>query len=406
MQVFLYILFFYSGLIKSVFLFYDIRLPIDFTLLSALLLILSFVQELFRFNFKLKLREKYLKVLFFLLIFYCWILISLFYTESKEYSFIKTIYFITNIIAFFFPLLIRKFEVKLFLKITVLISFIFVFWYFLVDIHASSYVYKSVKYSVYAASYLAVSLLLGLNILICATTDSPLFKNKWNDIFIAVISFVLMLLIRGRGPLIFVVITVAAFLLYKFVILKKISFSLNKNKLIQSVLILTIIVITVIIVFKKYETQILSMADVTFRRLNLLLNGVENKDMGHSVDVRIDHIHNSVHLIFSSVYHFIFGYGIGSYGFLTTGIDIKDYPHNFILEIFVELGLIGLITFFMYFFINFFYYRKHNEFVSYFLLFFLFLNMMKSSSLVDIRIYFTFFAIFLITNSNKKLKEK
>ncbi len=37
----------------------------------------------------------------------------------------------------------------------------------------------------------------------------------------------------------------------------------------------------------------------------------------------------------------LFGHGIGSYGVLRTGEDIILYPHNIILEILIELGLIG-----------------------------------------------------------------
>lgn len=40
-----------------------------------------------------------------------------------------------------------------------------------------------------------------------------------------------------------------------------------------------------------------------------------------------------------------FGYGFGSFGTLYSGADIRDYPHNILIEFFVELGIIGFITF-------------------------------------------------------------
>jgi O-antigen ligase len=39
----------------------------------------------------------------------------------------------------------------------------------------------------------------------------------------------------------------------------------------------------------------------------------------------------------------IFGNGIGSYGYVTGGGDIRAYPHNMFLELFCEQGLIGMI---------------------------------------------------------------
>lgn len=41
----------------------------------------------------------------------------------------------------------------------------------------------------------------------------------------------------------------------------------------------------------------------------------------------------------------IFGNGTGSFGYMYTGRDINDYPHNLFLEILSENGLIGLIIF-------------------------------------------------------------
>lgn len=47
--------------------------------------------------------------------------------------------------------------------------------------------------------------------------------------------------------------------------------------------------------------------------------------------------------------NFFVGYGTSSYPVLVFNKDIREYPHNFILELLVENGLIGLyfIQFFL-----------------------------------------------------------
>ncbi|WP_245724168.1 O-antigen ligase family protein [Natronorubrum texcoconense] len=57
---------------------------------------------------------------------------------------------------------------------------------------------------------------------------------------------------------------------------------------------------------------------------------------------RFDHVGSSVELWIQSP---LFGHGIGSYGVLFWGEDIVAYPHNIILEVLSELGLIGLLLF-------------------------------------------------------------
>jgi O-antigen ligase len=41
--------------------------------------------------------------------------------------------------------------------------------------------------------------------------------------------------------------------------------------------------------------------------------------------------------------HPLFGSGVGSFGILAVGIDRSSHPHNLILEVLVEFGLIGLL---------------------------------------------------------------
>lgn len=49
-------------------------------------------------------------------------------------------------------------------------------------------------------------------------------------------------------------------------------------------------------------------------------------------------------IINGSLSDLIFGHGLGSYSYLNSGDDIRDYPHNLLLEVVYELGLIGFLV--------------------------------------------------------------
>lgn len=52
--------------------------------------------------------------------------------------------------------------------------------------------------------------------------------------------------------------------------------------------------------------------------------------------------------------HFVFGGGLGSFPIFYNETDIGDYPHNIVLEIMAEFGLIGLSIFSLFFFLTFY----------------------------------------------------
>ena len=38
-----------------------------------------------------------------------------------------------------------------------------------------------------------------------------------------------------------------------------------------------------------------------------------------------------------------FGNGLGSFGYLYRGFDVRDYPHDMLLEVLSELGIFGVV---------------------------------------------------------------
>jgi O-antigen ligase len=140
-------------------------------------------------------------------------------------------------------------------------------------------------------------------------------------------------------------------------------------------------------------------ANTLFRFTSLINDIIYGGGQDQSADTRVLLIQDAFWGIVKSIDSFLFGYGIGSFGIITWGEDIRLYPHNMILEIWFELGLIGLMAFFIWIVYVLTKLRgQPNQYISYWLIFYVFLNLMKSSSLVDIRTEFAFFALFAVQN--------
>lgn len=147
-----------------------------------------------------------------------------------------------------------------------------------------------------------------------------LFKNgslsKWG--WVAIPCAMLLLVSSGsRGPLISFIISVY------IIICPKIS--LKKN------ILLIIILCAVAYLFMTFSGRMQTDAADSSNAQRILL----------------------ITRLFENDFDILKGVGIGSYQLLVTGIDEVYYPHNIILETFVEAGLIGLVTlsvFFLYLF--------------------------------------------------------
>ncbi|RFS17235.1 O-antigen ligase family protein [Emticicia sp. C21] len=92
----------------------------------------------------------------------------------------------------------------------------------------------------------------------------------------------------------------------------------------------------------------------------------------------------------------LFGQGINSSGLILIGIDEKEYPHNFLLEILIEIGILGIIPMLCYLLLMveplLFKRRKFNNMQLFLsaICIFIFANFMKSFSIIDLK-YLLFF---------------
>ena len=100
----------------------------------------------------------------------------------------------------------------------------------------------------------------------------------------------------------------------------------------------------------------------------------------------------------------LIGHGIGSYGLYFIGEDVRAYPHNIILQVFFETGMVGLILWSL-FIIKFIHFLGRNCKDSGLIMLaaFLLLETLKSNSLVDSRILFLWLGLIIVaTNTNLK----
>lgn len=387
----IYLLFIISGWLKAYLSLFGISLPIDITIIFAGLLIYNIILK-----WNQVVNRNIIIAIFFLLLFYFWMLITLFYTPSVSYSKLKALYFLLNIIAFVYPILIRDFNINKFFRLLVLFSF------FLGVINISvilAYQIKLISYNTYSPwkdQYLGTGMYLGLSVVTIFCSRFELFRQKSVSYLLFFISITFLILSAARGPVIFA--TFISFLYWLFVWQKAIKFSryINRNLLLllSSFLIIAIIFSRTILVRFIY-------------RFNDLIASLINES-GEPLNPRLFFLKEALKSITENWQSFLFGKGIASYGVVVYNIDGRFYPHNIIIEVLFEFGLIGLIifTFFIIYSLN--KISKTNFLI--FSFFYLFLNALKSYSLIDLRILFALVAFVAIYNINKisefKTKDK
>ncbi len=392
-----FVLYLLSGILKSYFTFWKISVPIDLTALFGLLSLIA----LFIRNFKAKgifISHVEGKNIFFpFILFWIWMLFSLIYTSSDNYSLEKALFFGTNFIPFLIIFTSCNFKIENFLKfftITVIILLIIYIPY------SSNYYNRlgniaEIRENILRL-YLMLGQCLGAIILTFLTKRSTVFHPLVDKLLIVLCLF-LLIIIGARGPLIF---TIVCSLLY----LCK-NFNFKSLPYLTKTFIGIVLITLVFIVFTMNSETIITLFDHSIGRMSLIINGfLSEGDMGNSVNSRVKFYNDAFDLINKSYGNLIFGTGIGSYLYETAGIDGKGYPHNIMLEIWCELGIIGVFIF-TYFLLTIFKINslRRNYITVYIVLYYL-LEYGKSASLIDIRIGITF--ILLYTFSGNLMKRK
>jgi O-antigen ligase len=325
-----FILFLFAGRYKA-----DPRLnwiPIDIT---ALLLIINILIALYLFFKRRVFFSHYsVKLVISGYFFVLYSFASLLWSIGDEYATIKSFYIIT---LFYWPLIASSLIIassELRIKRLITLLFIFSLWITTESLFqyfsTGSYTFVNVL----GSNYLGVGRIVGMGAVIIWANIQALqiyWQKKITLLLLLGIFMYSLMIIGGRGPLI---ATAIPMLLITAIAYMQ---SHNKVKLFLRFVFILIAAAIISIVgstfIKGFEIRLLTID-------RLLLIGQTGS--GEIAGVRQWLYEAAVNMWYAKP---IFGYGIGSFPIYIDVGDIKEYPHNLILEILAELGLLGCIFF-------------------------------------------------------------
>lgn len=328
----LFVLFLFAGLYKG-----DPRLewlPIDLTALFFALSLISGLIIIIKRGMVFNQKAVILCMLY--IGFALYVLLSYLWTPGKVYSTQKMLYIWTLVLwALAAPALIISTDPRrikrlgiLFILLSIIASFEAISQY--IQAGQSGFI------GVFGSNYLGLGRIAGLAFIVSYTYALFGSCNPFAKLIAIILAgvFLCILLIGGaRGPFI---ATILSALIPAFF---SIHFSLKRQSIKIKPFIRPIVVITIALLFLFgyfYETGHMTQ---TMARLQVLTSD----GMGDSAAARIQHYTHAIQYWKQAP---LFGNGIGSWPIINGDTDMRSYPHNLILEILTELGLMGLMLFF------------------------------------------------------------
>ena len=391
------ILFLLSGMFKNLlFSIYGNNIKIPLTIIFGILLILMiYIKDIY--NLK-RLKEEY-KSFIFLLLFFVWSLFSISYSSSENYVWYKLLGLGTNFLAFFGVLIMKEISLKRFTKYFSYFTYFFSLIFFVINPNSISknFIFHEYFNEIYIQGwYLVLGQFLIVNMLLIFS-----FSEKKKIIYNLLISFNIICLLGGRFPIVLALIVffiISIYLIQKKYLTKKLLMQFFKSLtiiiLINSVLNLSSKTYRSLLLRSVYRFEVLSSS---FNDLNFL-NDQENyqeslNQENNSFNKRLEYLLFSKTKIFENKSSLILGYGLGSFSNEYDQTDRRLYPHNIIVEIVFELGLIGLLLALAFLISNSSSYKGFFTNLALLAALTLLINSMKSSSIVDLRLLFALLAI-------------
>ncbi len=347
---FLYICFIFSGIIKRWLIYFDYNSGIDLSVLILVLLGLSLVifeRPINIANSKFQTRDQTWPFVT-LMITMTWYILTSLWTISPAYYLHKIMNIFFLFIIFVVPYFCTDDFEKRFLTVLLMFSICISALYLPILIY-----YKFFVYGVYDNPiikwYLQYGMLIGI-IFLYIYTKSELDSHPFIKYGLLSLAVTFLLLISARGP----IFSLAFVVFIHLMVCRKIQWLSIRN------ISKAILIASLLIILFNIGSDLLSFLPEDFvlkiKRVFLLANflqitnldfhsGLDSENMkegmGYSVNYRAIQIYNSFQYLCSDIYTFIFGTGLGSFGILQDGIDKRNYPHNFLIEILVEAGLVG-----------------------------------------------------------------
>ena len=387
------ILFLLSGMFKNLlFSIYDNNIKIPLTIIFGILLILIiYIKDIY--NLK-RLKEEY-KSFIFLLLFFVWSLFSISYSSSENYVWYKLLGLGTNFLAFFGVLIMKEISLKRFTKYFSYFTYFFSLIFFLINPNSISknFIFQEYFNEIYIQGwYLVLGQLLIVNMLLIFS-----FSEKKKIIYNLLISFNIICLLGGRFPIVLALIVffiISIYLIQTKYLTKKLLMQFFKSLtiiiLINSVLNLSSKTYQSLLLRSVYRFEVLSSS---FNDINFLNDQESLNQENNSFNKRLEYLLFSKNKIFKNKSSLILGYGLGSFSNEYDQTDRRLYPHNIIVEIVFELGLIGLLLALAFLISNSSSYKGFFTNLALLAALTLLINSMKSSSIVDLRLLFALLAI-------------
>ncbi len=423
----IFVLYLFTGLFKRILLSMHIDFPVDITLLFGVLTLFTAFFEARKGNaFSLKhyfeKSKKHLS-LYFLFGFYVWCLITISYGLGHYYPLKKSVNFLTNLLPVAALFIHPHIQLKKLSGYIIALSTVFAVFYFLFSPDMRYYKNPELYFLDYTklkGMFLIITIMLGISVFLIWKYVSHVYVKT------LLIYFFLFSLVysSARGSYVSMFFSL---LLFGFVFRNELKiFWLEQLKPRMKGVGFSLIALNfVLAVMIAVDVDKLATLNRSLYKLNLMAGSLGSKDNAFSIASFMDEDmmdgsgqewltdikkeENSS--IFARVWHsmfvwntlkdnpnvLVFGAGFGSYGYLCCETDNRsNYPHNLFLEILIETGIIGLLIFsgFLFYLVRSAITKRHLWIFAFCVLF-IFLNMMKSFSLVDIRIFFAFAAIVL-----------
>ncbi|PMG94225.1 hypothetical protein BCU79_12095 [Vibrio breoganii] len=306
------------------------------------------------------------------LLFYCWLIFRAIDTASYLYFYEKLFKTINILFPFVVMLYVRRDDIhKMFrycITINVFIGFIYLWSY-------GSFLLGDINYeqgNIFNTFYLNFGLLTGYFTIV--SYCYYIYENNKCHLFFSIVLLSFIVFSGARGPLLISVFVIAILSIYRFR-------SLISTK--------SLFYLSIFVVISYYFILSSNNLDVLLERSSNRLLLLFSDDKGASVNTRLVYLHEAIKYINENIF---FGYGFGSYGSVVFQDDSRLYPHNILIEIFFELGLIGLCLFLLFLLrvgVSILNISSSDErVVSLIGLTYFFINALKSNSLIDHRLLF------------------
>ena len=303
--------------------------------LTPVLFVASAAVGLFIFIVKgLEIKKQTYRLLFTFLLFVCYAGISLSWSASSVYGATKTLYLgfqnFWNLIAAAIIIVPDRRRLRRLMFMILVVSFIYVIMSLPLIMKAGS----GLPINLVGTEYDGVSFVIstGIPVLLCYMIDISQKKFiRMLSFTLCCLYFLILLYVGHRGYLISTIIGMILLIYISF----RDQLSAVKNISIKKshiILILLALFTTIAIM------HITGNEPVTVSRMELL----EAPTQHGSTSLRLHFYREAFHIWGE---HPIFGAGIGSFPIINGAGDVRGYPHNLILELLSELGLVGLLIF-------------------------------------------------------------